>query len=159
MYDESPVRHAIVEWCQKTWVSHIMAGAPWHLASVEIGHMLGLLVWFGTILIVDLRLLGVMFAAQPASEIADDVAPFGYAALALQAVTGPVLFLATAMKMLMSISLGVKLTLLAIALAYHFTVHRKAVRGAGDQARVRSIAYGSLALWFGVALAGLWINA
>jgi hypothetical protein len=159
MNPDSPAYMAMVAWCQNTWVSEFLRGATWRLASVETAHLLGLLVWFGTILMVDLRLLGWMFESQPASEIAGGVAPFGTAALAVQGITGPMLFLATAMKALMSITFAVKLTLLAIALTYHFTVHRRAVRAAGSEARNRRAASVSLTLWFGVALAGLWINA
>ncbi|HXP83084.1 MAG TPA: DUF6644 family protein [Bryobacteraceae bacterium] len=159
MNPDSPVYMAMVAWCQHTWVSEFLRGATWRLASVETAHLLGLLVWFGTILVVDLRLMGWMFESQPASEISVGVQSFGSAALALQAITGPALFLATAMKMLMSITFAVKLTLLAIALTYHFTVHRRAVRAAGGAERNRGAAGVSLALWVGVATAGLWINA
>jgi hypothetical protein len=107
--------------------------------------------------VVDLRLLGRILERQPAAEIAHDVAPFGWAALIAQGITGPMLFLATVVKTAMSVSFGVKLTLLAIALTYHFSIHRRAVRSPETQP-VRTIVAGSLALWFGVALAGLWID-
>lgn len=159
MNPDSPAYQAMVAWCQNTWVSEFPRGASWRLASVETAHLLGLLVWFGTILVVDLRLLGWMFESQPASEIAAGIEPFGRAALTLQAITGPMLFLATARKMLMSDLFAVKLTLLAIALTYHFTAHRSAIRAAAIAERSRLSAGISLSLWFGVALAGLWINA
>jgi hypothetical protein len=159
MNPDSPAYMAMLAWCESTWVSGFLRGETWRLASVETAHLLGMLVWFGTILIVDLRLLGWMFELQPASEIAGGVEPFSRAALVLQVVTGPMLFLATAVKMLMSITFVVKLTLLAIALTYHYTTHRKAVRAAPSQITNRPAAGISLALWFGVALAGLWINA
>jgi hypothetical protein len=159
MNPDSPTYMAMAAWCQNTWVSEFLRGATWRLASVETAHLLGLLVWFGTILVVDLRLMGWMFESQPASEIAGGVQPWGSAALALQAITGPALFLATAMKTLTSITFAVKLTLLAIALSYHFTAHRRAVRAAGGTERNRGAAGISLALWIGVATAGLWINA
>jgi hypothetical protein len=159
MNPDSPAYMAMVAWCQSTWVSQMLRGASWRLASVETAHLLGLLVWFGTILVVDLRLMGWMFESEPAAEISGGVRRFGYAALVLQGITGPMLFLATAMKMLMSLIFAVKITLLAAALVYHFTVHRRAVRGAAVQGRNRAAAGVSLGLWFGVALAGLWINA
>jgi hypothetical protein len=159
MNPDSPAYMAMVAWCQNTWISEFMRGASWRLASVEIAHLLGMLVWFGTILVVDLRLMGWMFESQPASAISAGVEPFGRAALTLQAITGPMLLLATAVKALMSVTLAVKLTLLAIALAFHFTVHRRAIRVTSVATRDRRTASVSLALWFGVALAGLWVNA
>jgi hypothetical protein len=151
---------SVVQWCLHTAVSEFFRGAQWRLASLEIVHLVGLLVWFSTVLVVDLRLLGRILVRQPAAEIAADVAPFGLAALIAQGITGPMLFLATVVKSAMSISLGVKLTLLAIALTYHFSIHRRAIRSAGlsNGMPVRTIAGFSLALWFGVALAGLWID-
>jgi len=155
---DDPLYKALTAWCQSTWISQLVRGAPWRLASVETAHLLGLLIWFGTILIVDLRLMGLMFESQPASDIAGAVAPFGRVALVSQFITGPMLFLATAVKMLTSLTFIVKLALVAIALTYHFTVHRKAVRASGLEGN-RAAAGVSLALWVGVALAALWINA
>jgi len=146
---------SVVDWCLHTAVSEFLRGAEWRLASADALHLAGMLVWFSTVLVVDLRLLGWVLVQQPAAEIAEDVAPFGWAALMAQGITGLALFLATVVKTAMSIAFGVKLILLAIALGYHFSIHRRAVRGEG---RVRAIAAGSLVLWFGVALAGLWID-
>jgi hypothetical protein len=151
---------SVVHWGLRTPVSEFLRGAEWRLAGAEIAHILGLLVWFATVLVVDLRLLGWALVRQPAREIADEVAPFGYAALAAQGISGPALFLATVVKSAMSFSLVVKLALVAIALTYHFSIHRRAVRGTdlSTTTAVRTIAVGSLALWFSVALAGLWID-
>ena len=159
MNPDSPTYEAMVAWCQSTFISQMLRAAPWRLAGMETVHLLGLLVWFGSILVVDLRLMGLMFESQPASDVAGGVRAFGYGALLLQAVSGPMLFLATAVKTLMSITFMVKLVLLAIALTYHFTLHRKAVKAAGAAIRKPTAAVVSLALWFGVAFAGLWINA
>mgnify|MGYP005803597299 CR=1 FL=1 len=76
-------------------------------------------------------------------------------------ITGAGLFLSEAMKCYASTAFTVKMTCLAIAIAFTFTV-RTSVTSA-DEGRVRSswrkaVALVSLALWFGVAASGRWIG-
>jgi hypothetical protein len=150
---------ALVDWSLHTPVSEFLRAAEWRLAAADTLHLAGMLVWFSTVLVVDLRLLGRVLVEQPTAEIAHGVGPFGRAALIAQAITGTALFLATVVKTAMSVAFMVKLILLTIALTYHFSLHRRAVQGTIQRdGHVRAIAAGSLALWFGVVLAGLWID-
>ena len=153
---------AFVQWLDNTPLSDALRAAPWRFPLVEIFHLVGLVVWFGSVLVVDLRLLGVMLQREPAAEVAEDLAPIAWAALAVQFVSGPMMFMATAVKTSEKLSWRIKLSLLAVALLYHFTVHRKVIsarEGDVSAIRRRAVAGMSLALWTGVALAGLWINA
>ena len=150
------------EWCEKSPLAEAMRSVPWRFPLVEIFHLAGMVVLLGTVLIVDLRLLGVVLRRQPAWEVAGDLAPWGWAGLGAQLVTGPLLFLAEATKRYQSPSFRFKMALLAVAIVFHFTIYRKASTSrdaARGPLRGRLTACLSLALWFGVVLAGLLVAA
>ena len=147
-----------VTWLDHTSWSDWLRAEPWRYPLIETFHLAGLVMWFGAVLIVDLRLLGVMMRRQPAGEIASGVAPIAWTALAVQFISGPLLFMANAIRTSPKASWRIKLVLLAAALLYHFTVHRR-VSMDPDAGGKRAAAVASLALWLGVAVSGLWINA
>src|SRR5947199_2732774 len=59
---------------------------------IESAHVIGLTMVFGTIAIVDLRLLGIASTRRPFSRIASDLFRWTWAAFALTAVTGLLMF-------------------------------------------------------------------
>lgn len=95
----------------------------------------------GTIILMDLRLLGVRFAAD---------ARWMRLGLALMLTTGPVMFFSDVPRYLANPAFRVKMAFLLAALISHFTIHRKAVRaGSGRLAAILS-----MALWTCVVLGG-----
>src|SRR5438477_7287173 len=63
---------------------------------IESTHVIGLSLVFGTIAIVDLRLLGVASTRRPFSRIAADTFKWTWAAFALTAATGLLMFITNA---------------------------------------------------------------
>src|SRR3954465_2449048 len=63
---------------------------------IESMHVVGLTMVFGTIAIVDLRLLGIAWSRRPFSRIAEDVLKWTWAAFALTVATGLLMFITNA---------------------------------------------------------------
>jgi hypothetical protein len=117
---------------------------------IESVHLCGLALLVGTILLIDLRMLGVGRHREKAPELASRLAPWTRAGMAVMFVTGPLMFASDISRYLANPAFRVKMLLLLIALASHFTLHRKAVRtGEGRLAAILS-----MALWSGVVLGG-----
>ena len=149
------------QWAEATSLGEMIRNSSWAFAVIESFHLLALAVIGGTVLVVDLRLLGFGLRAQPVAEVAREARPWFIASLIVMLMTGVGLFLSEAMKCYASTAFTVKMTCLAIAIAFTFTV-RASVTSA-DEGRVRSswrkaVALVSLALWFGVAASGRWIG-
>jgi hypothetical protein len=123
---------------------------------IQSVHIIGLALLVGTICLVDLRLLGLGMRNQPVRDLASRVAPWTSAGLLTVLITGPVLFGADLSRYLKNPAFVVKMGLLAVALAGHFTLHRIVVRDAGtlQPARQKLAAILSLILWSSVILAG-----
>src|SRR6185295_1631980 len=63
---------------------------------IESFHVIGLTMVFGTIAIIDLRLLGVASTRRPFTRIVSDVLRWTWLAFALTAATGVLMFITNA---------------------------------------------------------------
>jgi hypothetical protein len=132
----------------------------WMFPAIESAHLLGLCALGGTVLIVDLRMLGFGLTNQSVRTLAAAVHPWLKASLVLIVSTGALLFASEANRVLHTPSFWVKIGTLPIAILYTFTVrNRIAAQSGPDTSRLtRATAVVSLLLWFTVAAAGRWIG-
>jgi hypothetical protein len=143
------------KWCDSTAVALAIRNSRVLFPIVESIHLLALTALLGTIIVLDLRLLGAGLRTQPLPLVARSLEPLTLGSLLTMLVTGFLLFSSEAMKCYESPPFRVKMTVLALALAFHGTVFRRAVRSDTlGRARSVSTALLSLILWFGVATAG-----
>jgi len=98
---------------------------------LEGAHLLMLMVFFGTILFVDLRLLGLIFRQTPISVISERVLKLTIFSMVIVLVTGVVLFFAKPEEYWHNIWFRAKLVLLAVAIAnvviFHFIIQKNQV--------------------------------
>lgn len=147
---------AFAAWCQSTALAAAIRNAPWPFPVLEIFHIAGMVVLFGTVLLLNLRIFGLILRSEPVSGMARDLTPFTWAALGVQAASGALMFMASAVTLGERALFGVKIALVIVAVAYHFGVHRRLAIGQEDRAGpLRFSAAVSLVLWAGVVLIGL----
>jgi hypothetical protein len=147
---------SVFRWMQQTPVGQTIRHSASLIALLEIIHLIGLALLLGTILMVDLSLLGHGIGRHPVSRIARELSNWTLAGLAIMFASGPLILFSEAVKCYRTPAFWIKMVLLATALAFHFTIHRKVTRAEPpvQHAAARFVAGISLALWFGVALAG-----
>jgi len=109
----------------------------WLIPIAESIHLTGIALTVGTIVLADLRTLGYPGRAVPAFWTTLGVT--------LVAVTGPFLFISDIPRYLSNPAFLAKMALLLMALASHWTLHRK---------QTRATALLSLILWTCVVLGG-----
>lgn len=144
------------EWCAGTTIATSMHDSMWAFPLVETIHIFALTLLYGSILIVDLRLLGAGLTRQPTSKVAASMWPWMIGSLALLLSTGILLFLSEAMTCYGNSGFTFKMMCLVLALLFHFTVFRRlAATDAGPSPFARKlVALVSLALWLGVGIGG-----
>jgi hypothetical protein len=132
---------------------------------IESVHVIGLTMVFGTILIIDLRLLGVASTQRPFTAIASDVFKWTWLAFAVTATTGALMFITNAGTYYQSAYFRAKMALLALSglnmLVFAVTARRSVHawdREASAPASARAIAALSLVMWVGVIVLGRWIG-
>jgi len=147
------------QWCYDTPIGEMIRESTWLFPLIEAVHLVGFGLTAGTVLIVDLRLLGAGLSRQPAAQLWASVRPWLIGSIGLMIVSGTLLFLSEAVKCYYSYAFWVKMTCLVLALAFAFTVRQHVVRTGLDRAlQGRLAAIASLGLWFGVAWGGRWIG-
>jgi hypothetical protein len=149
------------DWCYQTAIGETIRNSTWLFPVIEAFHLLGLALTIGSVLIVELRLLGVGLNRQPVAQLAASAQPWLLGGLALMFSTGIPLFLSESIKAYYSFAFWVKMTCLFLVLIYTFTVRRRVTRMNVTSDRpllARSSAIISLVLWFGVAWGGRWIG-
>ena len=134
-----------------------MQTSKWGFALVETVHLLALAVLGGSVLVVDLRLLGVILKRESARTIGRDLSRLLLGSLALLIFSGIALLSEEALKCYYSPAFRWKMALLAAAVLFYFTLHRRALLHTDkDEPNLwsRAAAILSLALWLGVGVAG-----
>jgi len=147
---------AFCRWCDASFFGEAIRNSVWLFPFVEIFHLLALGLLGGTIVLVNLSLLGVRFRGEPVSRLTRDVLPLFNASLAVMLISGFLLFSTEALKMYGSPAFQFKMCCLALAIIFSYTVYFRVARGDGAYApRWRKLtAVASFALWVGVALGG-----
>jgi len=151
----------LFEWCETTLVGQTIRDSLWLFPVIEALHLVAFAVLGGTVLLVDLRLLGFLFRPEPVARLAEDARPWQRGSLALALASGSLLFLSEPMKLYYSEPFWVKISCLFLAILFNFTLHFRLTMA--DERRVgpfwgRLAAVVSLALWSGVAWGGRWIG-
>ena len=148
-------------WCEATAFHDAIANSLWAFAVIESVHLLALAAIGGAVLVVDMRMLGFGLRRQSISEVARSAYPWLVGSLIVMLATGFPLFMSEPTKCYYSYPFWVKMTALALAIAYTFTIRRMVSRS--DDTRFRPIVFRvvalvSLSLWFTVGAAGRWIG-
>ena len=143
-------------WLQHSYLGETIRHSAPLIALLESVHLIGLTLLIGTILMVDLTLLGHGIGRHPASKIARELRGWTIAGLAILLASGPFLLSAEAIRCYKTPAFWIKMMLLALAVTYHFTIHRRVALAEPPVSRHNAgmVASLSLTLWIGVALAG-----
>jgi hypothetical protein len=152
-----------------TW-SDLLASSLNFWSLLEGTHVLSLMLFAGTIFIVDLRLLGLIFKKTPASVISDRVLPLTIFGMVIMVATGTALVFAKPLLYYHNVWFRLKLIFLAIAFLNILIMHFRLQRNMAEwdarpkpPAKIQVSAAVSLACWilvitFGRFIAYDWYN-
>ena len=143
-------------WCDSTAVGQTIRNSRFLFPIIESLHLFALTVLLGTVLVLNLRLLGAGLRRQPLPLIARSLAPLTFWSLVAMLATGSLLFCSEALKCYDSPPFLVKMVALLLAMVFHWTVLRPVANSPAEPSRLRRVATAmvSTILWFGVATAG-----
>src|SRR5881409_3822080 len=148
----------LFEWLQYSSLLTAMRNSTWIFPVIASIHLMGLALIGGSVLLVDLRLLGFGMRNQPLAELSRDAERWLVVSLAILLPTGILQFMCfAATKYYYLTAFWVKMAALFLALVFTFAVRRKLVMtGETRMSPLQSklVATVSLALWGAVAIAG-----
>ena len=147
--------YSFFDWCEGSALGFWLKQAMWGFATIETVHIMALAVLLGSMVVVDLRLLGLGLKRMPTAELAGLLAPWFWTSLVTMIVSGTCLFVGEAVRLSTSGPFAYKMLFLLLAVIVHLSIHRKAIASGLDGAALgKAAASLSLMCWLGIALAG-----
>jgi hypothetical protein len=156
---------AFAEALRGSAISEWMRGSLVALPIIESIHVMAVATVFGTILIVDLRLMGLTDTNRPFTRVFREILKFTWIGFAVAVPTGVLLFMPNAHTYVVNTAFKLKLLALVAAginmAVFEFTVLKRVaewdtVVPVPRSARMAGIA--SLVIWTAVIVFGRWIG-
>jgi len=139
-------------------IADALNNTEWAFPLAECFHIPAFALSIGTIVLVDLRLLGVALKRQATAKLLRDTEPWTLIGLVIVLFSGAILFLSQTQIYLVNSSFYFKMGCLLLAILYNFTIHRKVASSPGVSPGVaKLVAIVSLALWLGTVAGGVFI--
>ena len=131
--------------------------------AIEAVHVMSLALSVGTIVLVDLRLIGVLMKDEPFTDVIEQTQPWTFTAFGIAFVSGILLFWSEAGKLYPSYPFRIKMACIALlglnALFFHKTIYKsvdKWNRSAVTPLRARMAGWFGLIFWCVVIFFGRW---
>lgn len=143
---------------QASALGHFMReSGPWTYAIVNLAHILGVASLFGSVLVLDLRLLGIG-RRVPLAPLADATVPVASAGFLLAAVTGAGLLVTKATEYVGNPYLAVKFPAILLGLINVLVIRRSDAWRARARGELSALERRRLAVMGGLSLA-CWLTA
>jgi hypothetical protein len=148
-----------VAWLERTAIASALREGAWLYPAVETAHILAVATLFGSVLLLDLRILGASRPVPLAALARHALRPV-YAALPVIVATGSLMFVADASSLSANPAFRTKMALVPLALVNGLAFERRWLRPLRDDPRAtlpaaaKIAAAASLALWIAVLVCG-----
>jgi len=144
----------LFQWMDKLSFTELLRSVDWYGAMINVAHLLALVVFFGGLLIVDLRLMGRGLTTQPLAQVAREARPWLFGGFLGLVVTGIPQLMLQPLKEYNSDIFWFKMYVLAAAIIFTLTVRQMATQADERKLGMWGTLIGlvSMALWAGVAI-------
>lgn len=155
----------LLQWLYQTTFATAVRETDFLFAAVESIHVVTFTMAVGSILFVDLRLVGVASRNRPISALMDELLPLTWIAFGLAVLSGLVLFCSNATFYYANVAFRMKMLLILLAginmLMFHSVTYRNVeewdvLPWPPRAAQLAGIL--SIALWIGTIAYGRWIG-
>ena len=156
---------SVFDWLQSWPISEGIRQSSWMFPAFESVHVIAITLVVGSVMVVDLRVLGLNSMGRAVSAMSWEVLPWTWAMFAIALVSGAFMFAAKATTYFNDTPFRLKMLLMAAAglnmMFFHF-VPLKSIREWDRDVQppaIAKISCGlSLALWVLVVTMGRWIG-
>lgn len=152
------------------WLEHLpfavaISQGDWLFPGIESVHVLALTTVFGSIAMVDLRLINMNLNSRAVADLTREILPWTWCAFVLAAITGSLLFASAATRYYHLCPFRLKMILLMLAglnmLVFHLGANRHVARwgASGPTPAAARVAGGlSLLIWTAIIVCGRWVG-
>jgi len=156
---------AFLEWVETLPPSVAIAESGWLFPTIETAHVIAIALVVGSILMVDLRLVGVGWHNQPVSQLTRELLPWTWIAFTIALASGLLMWISSAVRYTHNLPFLAKLGLIFLAgvnMAWFHAVTQR-TQDAWDRTlppprSVKAAGALSIGLWVVVVVFGRWIG-
>ncbi len=137
----------------------------WLFPIIEIGHVLSIALVFGSVFMVDVRLLGLAERNSTVTQVSREILPYTWTAFGCAVLTGSLLFVSKAEQYVHNLQFQLKFLFMFLAgvnmLIFHRGVYRRVLdwdRALPPPTGARIAGALSIMLWIAVIFMGRWIG-
>lgn len=149
----------LADWMQTTWLNDLVIGYAWTWPTLETLHFIALCLLIGSILVMDIRLIG--FQRMIPIAAVHRLVPVALAGFSVNLVTGVLFCFGDPHRYFINISFQIKMLLVLLAginaLVYYLKVEPMLARAepmADTPPLAKLVGAASIALWLGVVAFG-----
>jgi len=147
---------------QHTGWATTLATTRWLYALVSVAHYFTIFLFVGTILLVNLRILGLAARNQPLLSFVEQLQPWTLIGLGIALVSGFLLFATEAGDFAAATPFRFKILIISLAIIFSVAVQRNVSnwdRAPAIPVKAKLLALISMVLWLGAILVGIEIAA
>ncbi len=149
-------------WLETTRASHVVQSVAWIIPAVQSIHIVGIAAALASMVMLDLRVLGVGSLNQTVESVAGRLMPWVWSALLVLLLTGIVMIIGEPGRSLVNPIFQLKMVLLATAigltLGLRAGLRRQQISGdvkVGPLTKATAVI--SIVVWVAIVFAGRWI--
>ena len=157
--------HALLEYLQSLPIPTDIRENGWSFPIIECVHVLAITFVVGTVVMVDLRLLGVASRQRAISRLTTEILPWTWGGFVVALITGSLMFSSAAVKYFGNIPFRIKFVMMVLAganmVVFHLTTARSMEHwDEHPSPPLLAKVAGALSItcWIGVIAAGRWIG-
>jgi len=139
-------------WLAESWVGTQIRESDNLFSVIETVHVLGVVASAGTIAIVDLAVLRLLFTGYSVREVLDPLVRITWIGFGVMAASGLLLFWSEADKLYFNTAFRFKMLLLLALAVNQWFFHRRFARHGEHRGRAQAVV--SLSLWAAIIILG-----
>ncbi len=145
-----------LNWLGETPISQWIAESSWAFPALEVVHVFAISIVFGTVAIIDLRLLGLASTSRPYTAMARELLPWTWRAFGLAALSGGFLIVSRPVGYYENADFRIKFLVMAFAgvnmLVFHWITARNVAQWDKGETPLSAKFAGafSIILWVGI---------
>jgi uncharacterized membrane protein len=152
----------LCRWLQNNSFIAVLNGTAWTAAALEIVHYFSMFILVGSMLIVDLRVLGLVGRRRDATQLADRLFPWMWISLVFNFLSGFLMFAGSATAYYHNDIFYDKVIVILLAIVASIIVQQKVPKWNQLPAMPtwgKLVAVLSIGLWIGAIIAGVEVPA
>ena len=144
---------------EQSFIGEAIRNSIWRFPVIEAFHLIGLAILGGSILLGDLRLLGLLFSTRSIRYVISQTTFLLKLGLIILVSTGIPLFLSEAVKCYYSRAFWIKMTALSLGLIFLFFIRNPMSLSSEEKnVKLKIVGIVSISIWAVVAGSGRWIG-